>query len=179
MAFSSSRDGEREEDREFSSNSQSASAFSIPGSSSKSDWAGSKENNLDEDIKQYTRIQILTLENIQPAPQAQRKIQKRGFWRYVPRVEAGDAKSAPLVPRRVNLKPSPSPDYLPPPESSPIPHGPARRYKGERFPRLRGERLTRLRATTNHRLQQEAQAQRELHQQQQAQLTQQQKLLQQ
>ena len=63
MNFFSSADGQREGDGERSSLLQSASAFNTPG---KSQWAGSQENTLDDDIKQYTRIQILTSDKNQP-----------------------------------------------------------------------------------------------------------------
>ena len=62
MNFSSSGDGQSEGDGERSSLVQPASAFDTLG---KTQWAGSQENTLDDDIKQYTRIQILTLENKQ------------------------------------------------------------------------------------------------------------------
>ena len=56
---------------------KSASAFNTLG---KSQWAGSQENTLDDDIKQYTRIQILTLEHKQAPPQQQESRVFSPFW---------------------------------------------------------------------------------------------------
>ena len=75
--LSSSGDGQREGGRELSSHSQSARAF---GSNSQSERAGSQENTLDDDIKQYTRIQILTLEHKQPPPQQEKSGVFSSYW---------------------------------------------------------------------------------------------------
>ena len=106
MEFSSSGDGQREGDRELSSHSQSSTAFSIPGSNSKTEWAGSQENTLDEDIKQYTRIQILSPENIQPPPQQQRKSQEGDFGKHL---EKEGARTDELRSERVNMGSQPTP----------------------------------------------------------------------
>ena len=77
MDFSLSGDGQREGDGERSSLVQSASAFDTLG---KSQSAGSQENTLDDEIKQYTRVQIVTLENEQSPPQQQRSSPTSSYW---------------------------------------------------------------------------------------------------
>ena len=56
--ISFSEKDQSEGDGESSLNLQSAGAFSISGSK----WAGSEENTVDDDMKQYARIQIFTPE---------------------------------------------------------------------------------------------------------------------
>ena len=63
--ISFSENDQNEGDGESSSKLQPAGAVSISGSKR----AGSQENTVDDDMKQYARIQILTPENKQPPPQ--------------------------------------------------------------------------------------------------------------